>query len=94
MYRVAIKPEKAVAAVEMLMLGYLLLCILMWAFQRHLLYQTQNDKNIPAMYGLVDFQDLRLTSKDGVHVQAWYHQARDGYPTIVFFPGRGSSLGE
>jgi uncharacterized protein len=65
----------------------------MWVAQRHLLYMPQTNIQPPAAYGLNDFEDIRLQSNDGTHVQAWYHKAETGYPTIIYFHGNGGHLG-
>lgn len=71
---------------------YLLVCLLMWAFQRNLQYFPQQAVQAPAAYGVPDFADLRLKSLDGTLIQAWHKPAPAGRPTIVYFHGNGGNL--
>ncbi len=65
----------------------------MWSYQRHLMYVPDKYIDEPAAYGLKDFRRLRLTDADGTHVEAWFHKAREGFPTIVYLHGNGGNLG-
>jgi fermentation-respiration switch protein FrsA (DUF1100 family) len=65
-----------------------------FAFQRHLMYHPLKAIKTPADYGLRSVQDVFLKSKDGVKLQAWIHQPRAGFPTIVYFHGNASNLSD
>jgi len=78
---------------QSLLIGYALLCLVMWVFQRHLLYFPRTDIQPPEFYGLADFEDVRLRSKDGTVLQAWYRPAHEGAPTLIHFHGNAGHLG-
>jgi fermentation-respiration switch protein FrsA (DUF1100 family) len=46
----------------------------------------------PGAYGLVDFTSLSIKTSDNVHIQAWYKEAKRGYPTIIYFHGNAGNL--
>lgn len=72
---------------------YVLLVVVMYAFQRQLMYHPDKRIDTPENYGLDHFDDLRATTADGVMVQLWYHAAKAGMPTIVYFHGNAAHLG-
>ena len=76
-----------------LVIAYLLVCVLMFALQRRIIFVPEVGIGEPAGYGLADYKQLWITAADGVHLEAWYHPAQSGYPTIVYFHGNGGNLG-
>jgi fermentation-respiration switch protein FrsA (DUF1100 family) len=76
-----------------LVLAYLVICLLMWALQRQLLYVPDTAMGPPSSYGLAGFEAMDLTSADGTRVAAWLHRAGVGRPTIVYFHGNAGHLG-
>lgn len=74
-------------------IAYLAICACMWGFQRQLMYLPMGDVKAPAAYQLHRFQDIRIQSADGTRLQAWFREARAGYPTILYFHGNGGNLG-
>jgi len=67
---------------------------LLFCFQRHLIYHP--DKNIaaPAKYNLEGFKEYFVPSSGGVTLQLWYRTAAHGMPTIAYFHGNASNMGE
>ena len=64
---------------------YLIVCLLMWAGQRYLMYVPSAVIHAPEAYGLQGYEALQLQDEDGTHVQAWYHKAHDGFPPSFSF---------
>ena len=73
-------------------IGYLLICVVMYGLQRKLMYKTDTNIDSPASYGLVDFSSTTLTTSDGKKIEAWYHLAKEDYPTIIYFHGNAGNL--
>ncbi len=73
--------------------AYLLVCVLMFALQRRIIFVPEAGVGEPAGYGLADYKKLWITASDGVHLEVWYHPAQSGYPTIVHFHGNGGNIG-
>jgi uncharacterized protein len=85
--------DSSLSMLKWLVIAYITICAVMWACQRYLMYVPHTNIQPPTAYGLKHFEDLRLQSADGTRVQVWYHGARTGYPTIVYFHGNGGHLG-
>lgn len=64
----------------------------MYGFQRQLMYVPTVAIESPASYGLVDFSAINLKASDGTQLEAWYHPAKENYPTIIHFHGNGGNL--
>lgn len=73
----------------MLLVCYLALVAGIFAFQRQLMYHPDRLIGPPAEYGLGQVRDI-LTPGG---VQLWVSEAKHGYPTIIYFHGNASHLG-
>jgi fermentation-respiration switch protein FrsA (DUF1100 family) len=80
------------AFVAVWLAAYVLVCILMSAFQRDLMYHTWRAIEAPQSYGLSGYTVATLTDTDGTHIQAWYRAANAGFPTLVYFHGNGGNM--
>jgi len=83
---------RIVALLKRLLIAYVLICLIMWAFQRELMYLPTTDIQSPEAYGITGFDPLRLTSKDGTPISAWFRTAQAGFPTLLYFHGNGGNL--
>ncbi|QGM47609.1 alpha/beta hydrolase [Methylocystis heyeri] len=63
-------------------------------FQRSLIYNPGSAIVSPAQAGLALTQTLRLSSKDGQELIAWFEPPRDGRPLILYFHGKGGILAD
>lgn len=81
-------------ALKIAIFAYLLICLFMWIFQRLLIYAPSVNIQSPKTYGLNDFAELTLVSEDDAHISAWHHTPDAGYPTLIFFHGKGGNLGD
>lgn len=75
-----------------LLLIYLVFCGLAWMCQRQLTYRSSHDVQPPSYYGLLDTGVARLTTADGIEIEAWTHAAQPGHRTVVFYHGNAGSL--
>jgi len=71
---------------------YILICLVMFITQRNFLYFPNKQIDKPQTYGLNDFAVTTLQTRDLQSIQAWYHPARENYPTIIYFHGNGGDL--
>lgn len=67
---------------------------LAWLFQRHLVHHPrrnlrQTPRDIDAA-----FEDLRLTTEDGVRIHAWYVPCETARATVLFCHGNGGNIGD
>lgn len=71
--------------------GYLVICLLMFLFQRSMMYFPSKDLAAPSSYGL-DMEEVKLVAADGVKLTAWYKPSANG-KTIIYYHGNASNLG-
>lgn len=74
-------------------LSYCAVLLLMFLFQRSLMYAPEKNISSPAFYGLTAMQERRIAGPDG-SIQLWESAARQGMPTIVYFHGNAGHIGD
>lgn len=74
------------------MLGYSAICAYLYLNQRHILYLPNQTLLSPKEYGLIDFQEVTLTTSDYVTLTSWYKPAKKGKKTFVYFHGNAGNL--
>ncbi len=67
---------------------YILTALLVWGFQRNLIYPAP--QNVVALAD--GYQEAMLETSDGLTIRAFYREASEGRPTIVYFHGNGGTL--
>lgn len=67
-------------------LGYLFLN------QRRMIYHPETRIELPGVYGLTAFEE-RFIRTDSAPLQLWLHRADAGMPTIVYFHGNATHIG-
>jgi uncharacterized protein len=74
--------------------SYLAIAIIVGVFQTGLIYfPSRTLEATPAMMGM-DFDDLMLTTQDGVKISAWFVPHSDARGTIIFLHGNGGNNGD
>ncbi len=71
---------------------YIIICAVMFGYQRKLMYLPHVSIEAPGAYGLVDFTSLSIATTDNIKIQGWYKAAKPGYPTIIYFHGNAGNL--
>src|SRR5690242_14507190 len=66
--------------------------VLMFAFQRRLMYFPGPRCAAPAASGLPEAKEIELTSGDGERLIAWYVAPRGEKPIIIYFQGNAGGL--
>jgi uncharacterized protein len=74
--------------------AYCLVVVIIFTFQRRLMYFPVRSVALPQALGLTNVQEIFLTANDGAVLQTWVHIARPGYPTLLYFHGNAYHLGE
>ena len=72
-----------------LAMGWLCAFVLLWIFQRNLIYMAPRTPPGPPPAG---YAAVKIETADGLGLTAWYRQAAPGRPTIVLFSAQGASL--
>ena len=74
---------------------YVLIMLGMFVFQRSLLYPAGKGIQPFEHYGFSRGQEIRMTSSDGLSLQAWYFSSvGNDKPTIAYFHGNAGHLGD
>lgn len=71
---------------------YLLAALFMYVNQRNYQYFPSHQGLSAAAAGLIGTEDLKLATKDGETLQAWYAAALPGRPTIIYLHGNGGEI--
>ncbi len=79
----------AVAAIAGL---YVILAVLLFIFQRNLLYRPDTDRISPAAAGLEGVEETELKTPDGETLIAWRAPPKPYKPVILYFQGNGGGL--
>ena len=67
---------------------YLVAMLLLWSFQRSIIYPAP--QNVVAVGE--GYREALLDTSDGLSSRAFYREANEGKPTIVYFHGNGGTL--
>ena len=72
--------------------GYGVLLVLMYVFQRSLLYFPDTKRTPPALAGLPQAEEVALVSSDGEKLIAWQVPPRAGKKLVIYFQGNAGGL--
>lgn len=67
--------------------------ILMYVFQRHLIYYPSKDKASLNDYLVHDMQVITLHTSDGLVLTSWYRPAKKNHATILYLHGNAGNIG-
>lgn len=73
---------------------YVAVVVLMYVFQRNVLYYPHAPKPTQAESGVPEMKEITFTTADGLDLFAWHAESKDSAkPTVVLFHGNAGSLG-
>ena len=72
--------------------GYGVLLVLMYVFQRSLMYFPDTKRTPPALAGLPQAEEVALRSSDGERLIAWHVPPRAGQKLVIYFQGNAGAL--
>ena len=73
-------------------IGYLVLCAIMFSIQRNLLFIGSGPIELPEKYGLKNFQEVILNTQDGDQIKTWFSGNEDSKKIVILFFGNADSL--
>ncbi len=79
-------------AAAALVAGYLVFALLLFAFQRKLLYRPMRERIAPARVGLPMVHEEQFRTADGETLICWHLPPAPGQPTLLYFHGNGGDL--
>lgn len=68
--------------------AYVVTVAILWAFQSRFIYPAPQER-APLTPG---YEEVALTTSDGLRLRAFYREARQGLPTVLYFHGNGGTL--
>jgi uncharacterized protein len=78
--------------VVLVLVGYFAGVVLLYAFQRSLLYHPQRRPIAPAAVGFAEAETVILETSDGERVIAWHVPPRPGHPLVIYFHGNAETI--
>jgi uncharacterized protein len=76
----------------LVLVGYVAGIILLYVFQRSLLYLPQRRPISPAAAGFPEAEAIVLQTSDGERVIAWHVPPRSGHPLVIYFHGNAETV--
>ena len=73
---------------------YFLTGLMIFLFQRKILFNISGKPNKPEDYGLNNIKELKIQTSDGVGLLAWYSRSKPNLPLLVYFHGNSFDIGE
>ena len=73
---------------------YLLIGLMIFLFQRKILFNISGKPNKPENYELNNIRELEIRTSDGVGLLAWYSKPKTNQPMLVYFHGNSFDIGE
>src|SRR5271165_3164333 len=78
--------------VPLVLVGYAAGLVLLYIFQRSLLYLPQRRPISPAAAGFPEAEEVVLETRDGERVIAWHVPPRPGHPLVIYFHGNAETV--
>jgi uncharacterized protein len=78
--------------IALVLVGYVVGIVLLYTFQRSLLYLPQRRPLSPAAAGLPEAEAVVLETSDGERVIAWHVPPRPGHPLVIYFHGNAETI--
>ena len=73
---------------------YLLIGLMIFLFQRKILFNISGKPNKPEDYGLNNIKELKIQTSDAVGLLAWFSMPKPNLPLLVYFHGNSFDIGE
>jgi fermentation-respiration switch protein FrsA (DUF1100 family) len=78
--------------IALVLVGYVAVVVLLYTFQRSLLYHPQRRPIVPAAVGFPEAEAIVLETSDGERVIAWHVPPRPGRPLVIYFHGNAETI--
>ena len=73
---------------------YFLIGLMIFLFQRKILFNISGKPNKPRDYELINTKELKIQTSDGVDLLAWYSKPKTNQPMLIYFHGNSFDIGE
>jgi fermentation-respiration switch protein FrsA (DUF1100 family) len=78
--------------VPLVLVGYVAGLVLLYLFQRSLLYLPRRRPVSPAAAGFPEAKEVVIETSDGERVIAWHVPPRPGHPLVIYFHGNAETI--
>ncbi len=76
-----------------LLISAVVIILLSYIFQRHLIYFPDKHKPRLQDYNATDMCLVKLRTKDNIELSSWYKSAKQNQPTLLFLHGNAGNIG-
>ncbi len=73
---------------------YILFGIIIFIFQRKILFNTSGKPKKPSYYKLYNIKEVNIPTSDGLDLLAWYSKPKNNQPFLIYFHGNSLDIGE
>ena len=73
---------------------YILIGLILFLFQRKILFNISGKPNKPEDYGLKNIKQVKIRTSDGVDLLSWHLKPKNNQPMLVYFHGNSFDIGE
>ena len=73
---------------------YFLLGLILFIFQRKILFNRSYKPKNPKFYDLNDVSEVSINTKDGLNLLAWHSKPKPNKPIMIYFHGNSYNIGE
>ncbi len=77
-----------------LIIIYIFFGLLLFLFQRRIVFNVSGKSLSPYSFGLKDTSEVKIVTKDGIKLLAWYSAPQTNKPTLLYFHGNSFDIGE
>lgn len=82
----------AAETAKVLLFGWAVVCVGLWAVQTRMMYHPQVEDRDPSAYGLTGVERSVLATPDGERLEVWFAPAAPGKPTVAYFHGNAAAI--
>lgn len=82
-----------ISRIKFVSILYIFLLLVIFIFQRNLLYVPAGKYHSPERFGLKNFEEVSIKTSDGLSLAAWYRDVESKNYTIIYLHGNASNLG-
>lgn len=86
--------KRFLRSLKLFLIAYFVLLVVMYAFQREILYLPSKSYTSPAGMGLSGVDEIKFKTADNLELISWYSKPETGKKTIVFFHGNASNISQ
>ena len=73
---------------------YFFLGLLLFIFQRKILFNISKKPKLPKYYDLQNVNEISIKTIDNLRLLAWFYEGKNNKPIIVYFHGNSFDIGE